>query len=89
MPEYCGTISDKPSTGAKLEDILEEEKNISDSILDTAFENRKMEFVKDIPENNSLVSNNEIERVTQIQKDEIVIDVREEALIKKQKLKAD
>ncbi len=86
MPEYCGTISDKPSTWAKLEDILEEEKNIADSILDTAYENKKIEFVKDIPENNSFNSQNEITRVSTVGENEIIIDVREDALIQKQKL---
>jgi hypothetical protein len=28
MPEYCGVISDKPSTAAKLEDVLAEEEKL-------------------------------------------------------------
>ena len=43
-------ISDKPATGAKLEDILEEEKNISEDILINAFENRKTEYVNEMME---------------------------------------
>ena len=77
MPEYCWVISDKPSTWAKLEDILEEEKNIEDSVLIDAYMNRKMEFVKDMLEEN-FDKKPEIETVYEIWKNEIIVDIREE-----------
>ncbi len=78
MPEYCGVISDKPSTWAKLEDILEEEKNIEDSVLIDAYMSRKMEFVKDMLEED-FKNKSEIETVYEIWEDEILIDIREDS----------
>jgi thiamine biosynthesis protein ThiI len=77
MPEYCGVISDKPATWASLEDILEEEKNINNSVLINAFENRKIEFIKDILEID-FNKKSEIETVYEIWENEILIDIREE-----------
>ncbi|MCD5380500.1 tRNA 4-thiouridine(8) synthase ThiI, partial [Candidatus Gracilibacteria bacterium] len=87
MPEYCGTISDKPSTGAKLEDILEEEKNIDESILTKAFESRTMEFIKDLTQNNEDKITNDVTKVTSIEEGQIVVDVREEDMVNKKPLK--
>ncbi|USN57743.1 MAG: hypothetical protein H6767_05135 [Candidatus Peribacteria bacterium] len=50
MPEYCGIISDRPSTGAKMEDILEEERKLPDDWLSTVLEARKIEKVAEIVE---------------------------------------
>jgi thiamine biosynthesis protein ThiI len=77
MPEYCGVISDKPATWASLEDILEEEKNIEDSVLVEAYMNRKMEFVKDMLETD-FNKKTEINTVYEIWENEILIDIREE-----------
>lgn len=79
MPEYCGIISDRPSTWAKLEDILEEEKQILDLIIRSAYENRKIEFVKNIPRNNEFSQDKDIDVVSQVGPAEIVIDVREDS----------
>ncbi|KZZ61921.1 tRNA 4-thiouridine(8) synthase ThiI, partial [Oleiphilus sp. HI0125] len=38
MPEYCGVISDKPTTCAKLAKVEEEEGNFDFSVLDQAIE---------------------------------------------------
>lgn len=77
MPEYCGVISDKPATWASLEDILEEEKNIEDSVLVDAYMSRKMEFVKEILEED-FNKKSEIETVYEIAENEVLIDIREE-----------
>jgi len=76
MPEYCGVISDKPATWAKEEDILEEEKNIDESVLKNAFENRKIEFVKDMLEID-FDKISEIETVYEVGKNEVLVDIRE------------
>jgi thiamine biosynthesis protein ThiI len=82
MPEYCWIISDKPSTGASLEDILEAEKDIDDSILKKAFQNRKIEFISEIGENYEKTKQEEIKTVSEIKKHEILIDIRNPEEIK-------
>ena len=77
MPEYCGVISDKPSTWAKLEDILFEEKNIEDSVLTDAYMNRKIEKVAEMLEKD-FEQKSEIETVYEIAENEVLIDIREE-----------
>lgn len=76
MPEYCGIISDKPATWAKLEDILDEEKNIEDSVLTDAYMNRKIEKVAEMLEEN-FERKSEIETVYEIWENEILVDIRE------------
>ena len=86
MPEYCWVISDKPATWAKLEDILAEEENILDEVLVRAVEWRKTEFVRNMMEEYKNKDATEIEVTFLPWNDEIVIDIREEADIKKNKL---
>ena len=77
MPEYCWVISDKPSTWAKEEQILEEELNISDDILQNAYENRKTEFVIDMMKKYKGGENIDLDVVFLPWEEEIVIDIRE------------
>lgn len=84
MPEYCWVISDKPATWATMKQVLDEEKNIDTSILETAFLNKKIEKIKDIIENE--LKENNIEVSVLPGENEIVIDVREEDKIKKDPL---
>ena len=86
MPEYCWVISDKPATGAKLEDILVEEENILEEVLIRAVEWRKMEFVKEMMDQYKWQEATEIDVVFLPWDDEIVIDIRESAEIKKNSL---
>lgn len=86
MPEYCGAISDRPSTWAELSEIIEEEKNIDEKIVTDAFELRKFEFIKDLTESNEEKNKNSVEKVSIIEEGEIIIDVREEEKIKKSPL---
>lgn len=83
MPEYCGVISDNPSTWAKLDDILNEEKNIKDSFLEEAYNNRKVEKIENIVKDLELW---EIEVSFLPWENEVVIDIREENLIRKNPL---
>ena len=83
MPEYCWVISDKPATWAKLEDILNEEKNISDDVLIRAIDWRKIEFVKDMMDEYKWKDATEIDVVFIPWNNEIVIDIRESVNVKK------
>ena len=87
MPEYCWVISDKPATWAKLEDILQEEKNIDNNILLKAVENKKIEFIEEMMEKYNQKWATEIDTIFEIKEDEIIIDIREQSLIKKNPLK--
>ena len=86
MPEYCGVISDKPATWAKLEDILAEEDNILEEVLLRAVEWKKVEFVKKMMDEYKDKDATEIDVVFLPWNNEIVVDLREEADIKKEKL---
>ena len=86
MPEYCWVISDKPTTKASLSDILEQEEKIAESVLEKAIENLKIEFVSDIIEKYSDIES-EIELTYLPEKNDIIIDIREEDDIKKRPLK--
>lgn len=84
MPEYCWVVSDKPSTGAKLDDVLKDEQNFDLSLLDKAIENKKVEDVSkmllDINESWTI----DISYVPW--ENEVVIDIREADKIKKEAL---
>jgi tRNA uracil 4-sulfurtransferase len=93
MPEYCGVISDKPSTWAKLEKVLEEEVNIKDDILVRAFEHRKTEFVSSIIDKyfHSSWDNleKELEVVSEVWGNDVIVDIREDREKKKFPLNVD
>lgn len=78
MPEYCWVISDKPSTGAKLEDILFEEEKIDDNLIISLVENRKTEFLKNMMEQYNWENSTSIETLVLPWDGDVVIDIREE-----------
>ena len=82
MPEYCGVISDKPATAAKLEVVLEEEKNFNEELLENAHEKRTTVSIADITSN--VQSFGEVEVVSSAKKGDIIIDIREEEKRKKE-----
>ncbi|MDP2089991.1 MAG: tRNA uracil 4-sulfurtransferase ThiI [Candidatus Gracilibacteria bacterium] len=86
MPEYCGVISDRPSVGAKLEDILLEEEKILDEVLLRAVENKKIEFVKDMMEQYKGVNATVLDVVFLPGDNEVIIDIREKTSIDKKPL---
>ncbi|MDD2870590.1 MAG: tRNA 4-thiouridine(8) synthase ThiI [Candidatus Gracilibacteria bacterium] len=86
MPEYCGVISDKPSTGANLQDILDEEEKILEEVLISAVENRKTEFVNTMMEQYKGKDSTEIEVVFLPGDNEVVIDIRELSTVEKNPL---
>ncbi len=48
IPEYCGVISQKPTTRAKKERIVFEESKFDFSVLDAAFANRRLQNIDEI-----------------------------------------
>ncbi len=74
MPEYCGVISDKPTTCAKLDRIEHQELNFNFEVLDKAFENRKVENIDQVYQSELNLDN--IEMVNTPDPKDIVIDVR-------------
>jgi len=74
MPEYCGVISDKPTTAAKLEKIREEEAKFDFGVLDTAVQSIK---VQNIDELFVAALNMEAVEVIEVPRtDDIVLDIR-------------
>lgn len=82
MPEYCGVVSEKPSTGAKLSDILFEEEKFDMSLLEEEYLMRKVERISDLSEQ----SINAVEVVTLLAPNVCIIDIRETDQIKKSPL---
>lgn len=74
MPEYCGVISDKPTTRAKLDKIKREEERFDFEVLEAAFEKRKIENIDEVFKSSSNLD--DIEIVSTPTKDQIVIDIR-------------
>jgi len=74
MPEYCGVISDKPTTCAKKERILEEEANFDFSILEKALYDRRTIKIDQVMETVQTIA--EVELVPVPKVDDIIIDIR-------------
>ncbi|WP_343824849.1 tRNA uracil 4-sulfurtransferase ThiI [Psychrosphaera haliotis] len=75
MPEYCGVISKKPTTRAVLSEIEAAEANFDFSILDDAIYHANMMDVREI-ENETHEEVKEVEQVTDLSSDSIVLDIR-------------
>jgi thiamine biosynthesis protein ThiI len=84
MPEYCGVISDKPATGAKLEKVLKEEARFDDSLLEDALANKKVEKTTDILKQVQTESE-DIEYKNFPTDDDVIIDIRDPDTVKKSK----
>lgn len=74
MPEYCGVISDKPTTCAKLDKIEKEEMNFDFDILEQSFANRKVENIDQLYQSNENIA--EVDVVNMPATSDIVIDIR-------------
>lgn len=85
MPEYCGVISQKPTTHAKLEDILKEEENFNFEILDKVIADTVCTDIKDI-EKETQKTLTEVSTVSSIEENEIIIDIRNQEEIDEQPL---
>ncbi|MFN2360483.1 MAG: tRNA uracil 4-sulfurtransferase ThiI [Marinobacter sp.] len=74
MPEYCGVISRKPATRAKLRRVEEDEANMDDQVLEQAIASRQ-----DTPVNRLLETTQtpeEVEMVHTPEVSDVIIDLR-------------
>ncbi len=85
MPEYCGVISDRPSTWACLDKVLKEEAMFDSELLTQAIKNKKVEKVWDIIDQVQWESD-DIEYKNFPIDDDVIIDVREPYTVKKSPL---
>jgi thiamine biosynthesis protein ThiI len=74
MPEYCGVISDKPTTHAKRDRIEREEAEFDFDTLDRALEQAEMISIDEIVENRDI--NAEIEAMTRVEPNQTLVDIR-------------
>ena len=74
IPEYCGVISDRPTTNAKLERIEEEEANFDYDVLGQALENTQVINIDKIVEDINIHA--DIEALTKVGENQVIIDVR-------------
>ncbi len=74
MPEYCGVISNKPTTRAKLDKIHKEESRFDFTCLDKAFDERQVENIDQLFEGKENLES--IEIVSLPEKTDIIIDIR-------------
>lgn len=74
MPEYCGVISDKPTTRAKMDRILEEEGQFDFNVLKQAVEQRVITKIDDVMSRIQTVAEVEIVKVPAV--DDVIIDIR-------------
>lgn len=87
MPEYCGVISVRPTTRAKLERVEKEEEFFDMSVLDAAVTNRREEVIDNLlMEDQAPADSVVIHQVPQ--PGAIVVDIRHPDEISRQPLKA-
>jgi thiamine biosynthesis protein ThiI len=75
MPEYCGVISKKPTTRAVLSEIEATEANFDFSILDKVVYDAEIMDIRKI-EDEAQEEVQEVEQVTELPNNAVVIDVR-------------
>ncbi|MGY8871121.1 MAG: tRNA uracil 4-sulfurtransferase ThiI, partial [Pseudomonadales bacterium] len=74
IPEYCGVISDRPTTQAKMTRVLEEETCLDMDVLNKAVVDCKVIAIDQIIEN--LDVQNEIEAMSKVSENQVIVDVR-------------
>ncbi len=74
MPEYCGVISDRPTTEAKMHKIIAEENNFNFEVLDQAVENTQITGIDKVLESAKNIHHIEIVGTPQV--DDIILDIR-------------
>jgi tRNA uracil 4-sulfurtransferase len=96
IPEYCGVISDKPTTCAKMDKLLKEEARFDMAVLDRAFENTTyqkisevgLESVSDLPEIEEVTKDAPAFEASAEKVKAVVIDIRHPEEIEKEPLEA-
>ena len=74
IPEYCGVISDRPTTKAKLEKVVGEENNLSFDVLERAVAQCQVMSIDEIVQNLDVQS--DIEALSKVSENQIIVDVR-------------
>ncbi|MGB1239317.1 MAG: thiazole biosynthesis protein, partial [Pseudomonadales bacterium] len=74
IPEYCGVISDRPTTRAKLDKVEAEERNLDMDIIDTAIEEMRIVRIDNIVEN--LAAKADIEAISKVSDSQKIVDIR-------------
>lgn len=74
MPEFCGVISDKPTTCAKLDKIEKEESQFDFAILQKAFESRRVQNIDEIYQSSQNFEDIELVSIPGVA--DTVIDIR-------------
>ncbi len=74
MPEYCGVISDRPTTCAKKDRVEKEELDFDYEVLERALERRQVISIDEIVEDVNVHA--EVEALTKVGDNQIVVDIR-------------
>ncbi|MDI3322932.1 tRNA uracil 4-sulfurtransferase ThiI [Pontibacterium granulatum] len=74
MPEYCGVISDRPTTHAKIDRVEEEEANFDDEVLEKALQAAQIISIHDIVED--VNSHAKVEALSKVSENQVIIDIR-------------
>lgn len=74
IPEYCGVISDRPTTRAKLEKVEEQEMNLDMDILDQALQQLDNARIDDIVAN--LEAKSAIDTLSKVSDNQRIVDIR-------------
>lgn len=75
MPEYCGVISVKPTTRAKIEKIVSEESHFNFEVLQAAIESARFERIQNVL-SSSAATVNDVELVHIPDTQDLVVDIR-------------
>ena len=74
MPEYCGVISDRPTTCAKMERVLEEEEQFDFSVLEQAISDRVTVKIDQVMRSQKTIAEVDVTSVPTV--DDVIIDIR-------------
>ncbi|MEM5529967.1 tRNA uracil 4-sulfurtransferase ThiI [Gammaproteobacteria bacterium AS21] len=74
IPEYCGVISDRPTTRAVLAKVEKEELNLDMDILDKALENLHSTRIDDIVKDLSVKA--QIDVLSKVSDNQVIVDIR-------------
>jgi thiamine biosynthesis protein ThiI len=74
IPEYCGVISRKPTTRAKLDRIQHEESKFDMAVLERAIDERRMVGIDEVI--NDLDEDVQVDQVEQVTGNQVIVDIR-------------
>lgn len=76
MPEYCGVISVKPTTRAKLDKIVHQESKFDFSVLDEAVNSAVIKPIQEVMKDVEQQYQGEVPVVRMPVSDEVIVDIR-------------